>query len=54
MADLEQTIEQQAGEPQSASAYGNPFGFTGQRYGASAGLYRFLYRTYSPGAGRSL
>jgi len=35
-----------------ASAYGNPFMFTAQRYDAAVGTYHFLYRTYLPWLGR--
>ena len=38
----------------AASRYGNPFGWTGQRYDAGVGLYAFLFRTYSPELGRWL
>jgi len=38
----------------TASRYGNPFGWTGQRYDAGVGLYAFLFRTYSPELGRWL
>jgi len=34
------------------SAFGNPFGWTGQRYDAGVGLYAFRFRTYSPALGR--
>ncbi len=36
----------------AVSAYGNPFGFTGQRYDAAVRLYHFWFRTYSPDRGR--
>ena len=36
------------------SAYANPFCWTGQRYDARAGLYHFLFRSYSPVLGRWL
>ncbi len=36
----------------TVSAYGNPFGWTGQRYDASVGLYHFQFRSYSPEMGR--
>gem|GEM_PF-4626153 len=35
-----------------ASAYGNPYAYTGQRYDAAVALYHFWYRTYSPSLGR--
>lgn len=38
----------------SASSFGNPFGWTGQRYDAATGTYHFLFRTYSPTMGRWL
>jgi RHS repeat-associated protein len=38
----------------SGSKYGNPFLWTGQRYDAVAGLYHFLFRSYSPRLGRWL
>jgi RHS repeat-associated protein len=41
-----------AGGP--ASAFGNPFLWTGQRYDANVELYHFLFRTYSPYWGRWL
>jgi len=39
-------------DARTASAFGNPWMWTGQRYDAGTGLYAFLYRTYSPGLGR--
>jgi RHS repeat-associated protein len=36
----------------TASAYGNPFGWTGQRYDAGVGMYHFAFRSYSPELGR--
>jgi RHS repeat-associated protein len=36
----------------AASAYGNPFAWTGQRYDAGVGMYHFLFRCYSPELGR--
>lgn len=36
----------------AASAFGNPFGFTGQRYDPAVRLYHFWARTYSPDRGR--
>ena len=36
------------------SRYGNPFMWTGQRYGATLRLYHFLFRSYSPTLGRWL
>ncbi len=47
----------QTGQPTgrlSASRYGNPFGWTVQRYDAGVGLYHFLFRSYSPHLGRWL
>ncbi|NLE61797.1 MAG: hypothetical protein GX616_25860, partial [Planctomycetes bacterium] len=41
-----------AWENATASAYGNPFAWTGQRYDASVGMYQFLFRSYSPELGR--
>jgi RHS repeat-associated protein len=41
-----------AGALLPASAYGNPFAFTGQRHDAAVALYHFWYRTYSPSLGR--
>ena len=40
--------------PATASRYGNPFRWTGQRYDAPVGLYHFVYRSYSPVLGRWL
>jgi RHS repeat-associated protein len=37
-----------------ASAYGNPFAWTAQRYDAGVGLYAFPFRSYSPSLGRFL
>lgn len=37
-----------------ASAFGNPFAWTGQRYDAGVRLYHFLFRGYSPHLGRWL
>jgi RHS repeat-associated protein len=37
-----------------ASAYGNPFAWTAQRYDAGVGLYAFPFRGYSPSLGRFL
>jgi RHS repeat-associated protein len=37
-----------------ASAYGNPFAWTAQRYDAGVGLYAFPFRGYSPALGRFL
>jgi RHS repeat-associated protein len=37
-----------------ASAYGNPFAWTAQRYDAGVGLYAFPFRSYSPALGRFL
>jgi RHS repeat-associated protein len=37
-----------------ASAYGNPFCWTGQRYDPRVGLYHFWFRSYSPALGRWL
>jgi RHS repeat-associated protein len=37
-----------------ASAYGNPFGWTGQRYDPRVGLCHFVFRSYSPSLGRWL
>jgi RHS repeat-associated protein len=38
----------------ATSFYGNPFGWTGQRYDPGVGLYHFYARTYSPELGRWL
>ena len=38
--------------PLGASAYGNPFLWTGQRSDPRFALYHFLYRTYDPNLGR--
>jgi RHS repeat-associated protein len=38
----------------ATSFYGNPFGWTGQRYDTGVGLYHFYARTYSPELGRWL
>jgi RHS repeat-associated protein len=38
----------------TASVYGHPFAWTGQRYDAGVGLYAFYARTYSPELGRWL
>jgi len=35
-----------------ASAYGNPYAYTGQRYDTAVALYHFWLRTYSPSLGR--
>ncbi|MCK4660751.1 MAG: RHS repeat-associated core domain-containing protein [Phycisphaerae bacterium] len=40
--------------PLSASAFGNPFLWTSQRYDATVGLYHFKYSSYSPELGRWL
>jgi RHS repeat-associated protein len=37
-----------------ASAYGNPFAWTAQRYDAGVGLYAFPFRSYSPALARFL
>lgn len=37
-----------------ASALGNPFAWTAQRYDSAVGLYAFWFRTYSPTLGRWL
>ena len=42
------------GGRRDASAYGNPFAWTGQRYDAGVNLYHFLFRSYSPRLGRWL
>ena len=36
----------------TASAYGNPFAWTGQRYDAGVGMYHFPFRSFSPELGR--
>jgi RHS repeat-associated protein len=36
----------------TASAYGNPFAWTGQRYDSGVGMYHFPFRSYSPELGR--
>ncbi len=46
------TIENAAGTRLAASAFGNPFAWTGQRYDAGVKLYHFLFRSYSPEIGR--
>ncbi len=46
------TIENAAGTRLTASAFGNPFAWTGQRYDAGVKLYHFLFRSYSPELGR--
>jgi len=40
--------------PTTSSSFGNPHGWTGQRYDAPVGLYHFLFRSYSPTLGRWL
>ena len=40
--------------PRTASLYGNPFAYTGQRYEPQTGLYHFRARAYSPTLGRFL
>ena len=47
-------IRDGVGNPLTASAVGNPFAFTGQRYDAAVALYHFKYRTYSPRLGRRM
>ncbi len=43
-----------AGSPLTASDYGNPLMWTGQRYDAAVGLHHFRHRAYSPALGRWL
>ena len=38
-------------EPYDASAFGNPFMFTGQRHDSDFGLHHFYARSYSPELG---
>jgi len=42
------------GDRRDASAYGNPFAWTGQRFDAGVNLYHFHFRSYSPRLGRWL
>ncbi len=46
-----QTIRNSSGNPVSASAIGNRFGFTGQEYNNSTGYNHFLFRQYAPQTG---
>ena len=48
------TIQTAAGAVINESAYGNRFLFTGREWLASAGLYDYRQRVYSPGLGRFL